>query len=405
LQVSALENFGMARQNSKAMAMRGSRPGERRGGRKKGTPNRKTAYTRAVMAAHSANPNVTPMDVMLAVMRDPHVALDMRVKVALKALPHLHRKLPAGETACVTDAQSLAHLRDKKLSPQPEHVNGRSIATHQDAKMKNNGVAGYRQESSIKSRKGASESSASANVRVAAREGDKYAGLMPLPFLLEILNDEKTPANLKVKVSLATLPYTHPRQSKREKQAVVADRHGFTVDRALATKLRNEIARVSALKKRRNPRPQDRKTMQRLQEKIRAKLITLQCPCPSQYRARDAAKDRERVLYLGHKRRSRAKLTPNEDAELAHVTARYWSYGFGPEAHARERLNVLKNKERIDQLTPSEKGRFRALTILYPPETPKPTADREAFLESDSIFSDGLVDADGFPVEYTDVIG
>jgi hypothetical protein len=190
-----------------------------------------------------------------------------------------------------------------------------------------------------------------------------------------------------------------------KKQAVVADRYGFTVDRALATKLRNEIARVSVLKKRRNPRPQDRKTIQRLQEKIRAKLIMLQCPCPSQYRARDAAKDRERMLYLGHKRRSRAKLTPNEDAELAHVNARYWSYGFGPEAQARARLSLLKNKERIDQLNASEKGCLRALTILYPPETPKPSADREAVLESDSIFSDGLVDADGFPVEYTGAIG
>ena len=35
------------------------------------------------MAAYSANPNITPMDVMLAVMRDTHVALEMRVKMAL----------------------------------------------------------------------------------------------------------------------------------------------------------------------------------------------------------------------------------------------------------------------------------------------------------------------------------
>jgi hypothetical protein len=41
------------------------------------------------MAANSASPNPTPMGVMLAVMRDPDVALDMRVKMALMALPHL----------------------------------------------------------------------------------------------------------------------------------------------------------------------------------------------------------------------------------------------------------------------------------------------------------------------------
>jgi hypothetical protein len=72
---------------------------------------------------------------------------------------------------------------------------------------------------------------------------------------------------------------------------------------------------------------------------------------------------------------------------------------------ARERLSLLKNKKRIDQLNPSEKGSLRALTILYPPETPKPSADGEALLERDSIFSDGLVDANGFPVEYTGMMG
>ena len=46
------------------------------------------------MAAYSANPNITPMDVMLAVMRDTHVALEMRVKMAFRLLPRLHRKLP-----------------------------------------------------------------------------------------------------------------------------------------------------------------------------------------------------------------------------------------------------------------------------------------------------------------------
>src|SRR6478735_11127784 len=51
--------------------MRGSRPGERRGGRQKGTPNKKTAYMRAVMVALSAGPKVTPMDLMLCDGRSP----------------------------------------------------------------------------------------------------------------------------------------------------------------------------------------------------------------------------------------------------------------------------------------------------------------------------------------------
>ena len=62
--------------------------------------------------------------------------------------------------------------------------------------------------------------------------------------------------------------------------SVVADRFGFTVEPALAGKLRNEIARLSVLKKRRNLHPRDQKAIQKLNEKIDAKLATLQCPCP-----------------------------------------------------------------------------------------------------------------------------
>src|SRR6476646_3532856 len=97
--------------------MRGSRPGERRGGRQKGTPNKKTAYVRAVMAAHAAQENISPIDLILAVMREPHVALGQRVKVALKALPHVHAKAKAGHPSKLRKSN-----RDNGGS-NPAHVN------------------------------------------------------------------------------------------------------------------------------------------------------------------------------------------------------------------------------------------------------------------------------------------
>jgi len=111
------------------MAMRGSRPGERRGGRQKGTPNKKTAYVRAVMAARSTGPNVSPLDVMLAVMRDPHVALDLRVKMALKALPRQHRKLPAGESVSVAGDGRLPIGPRKEFPTEAQHRNASSLGT------------------------------------------------------------------------------------------------------------------------------------------------------------------------------------------------------------------------------------------------------------------------------------
>jgi hypothetical protein len=371
--------------------MRGSRPGERRGGRQKGTPNKKTASARAVMVALSAGPKVTPMDLMLAVMRDPHVALDMRVKMALKALPRLHRKLRAGESPSLVGDQSLPI---ENLSADARRVSmGASVSE----------TAGIKSE---KPSTGASASGAFADALMPEHEGAIGTGLMPLPFLLAVLNDAKTPAAIKLKVASATMPYTHPRQSTRApKPSVATDRFGFTVEPALARRLRNEIARFSVLNKRRNPHPRDRATIQKLNEKIDAKFATLQSPCPSGYSAQQAATDKEKIAYLWRKRRSRRKLAPDEDAALAHVNARYCAFVSGPEARARARLRVLKDTARIQRqangrpLNPGEKCELHFLTILYPPEIPALHADHEAFLERTSIFSECPFDSDGFPID------
>src|SRR4029077_13763704 len=124
-------------------------------------------------------------------------------------------------------------------------------------------------------------------------------------------------------------------------------RHGFEVEPALAKKLRNEIARLRQLKRRRSPRPKDQKTALKLSQKIEAKIATLQCPCPSRYSVKDAANDRQALIRLWRKRRSRAKRTAREDTALALINARYTAYAWGPEAHARARLTALREKRRV----------------------------------------------------------
>jgi len=73
--------------------MRGSSPGERRGGRQKGTPNRATAAKAAEIAASG----MTPLDYMLAVMRDETAARPERLEAAAKAAPYVHPRLSAIE--------------------------------------------------------------------------------------------------------------------------------------------------------------------------------------------------------------------------------------------------------------------------------------------------------------------
>jgi hypothetical protein len=112
------------------------------------------------------------------------------------------------------------------------------------------------------------------------------------------------------------------------------------------------------------------------------------------------------LLYLWRKRRSRAKLTAKEDAELAHFNARHWAYQAGPENRARERLRLLSEKERAHQLgwgpalSPWETGELSVLATVYRPRKPKLSRADEAFLDEDSPFSYCEFDADGFAPRY-----
>ena len=114
--------------------------------------------------------------------------------------------------------------------------------------------------------------------------------------------------------------------------------------------------------------------LQKPRQKIEAKIATLQCPCPSRYSVADAANDRQALVRLGRKRRSRAKLTAREDTAHAHINARYTAYTLGPEAHARARLAALRHKRRVfrvaggPRLSPYERAELRCLATLYPPE-------------------------------------
>jgi hypothetical protein len=66
----------------------GSKPGERRGGRQRGTPNKVNAQERAEIAASGE----LPLDYMLRVMRDDTVDPERRDHMARSAAPYLHAK-------------------------------------------------------------------------------------------------------------------------------------------------------------------------------------------------------------------------------------------------------------------------------------------------------------------------
>jgi hypothetical protein len=75
---------------------RGSKPGERRGGRQKGTPNRSTV-ARIAIADKAAAQGITPLEVMMSAMRSFYENGDMEkaVTVAASAAPYMHPRLSA----------------------------------------------------------------------------------------------------------------------------------------------------------------------------------------------------------------------------------------------------------------------------------------------------------------------
>jgi hypothetical protein len=117
---------------NKAMP-RGSKPGERRGGRQPGTPNKTTVLANTAFAAATSNPELLPLDFLLAVMRDPSIPADWRFRAAQAAAPYLH---PKPERAQAIDPEPSAKQIESESGRDPlaeaieafrrgEHLNNR----------------------------------------------------------------------------------------------------------------------------------------------------------------------------------------------------------------------------------------------------------------------------------------
>lgn len=67
---------------------RGSKPGERRGGRQRGTPNKRTAEVAAAIAATG----MTPLEYLTSVFQDSGADEARRIDAAKAAAPYVHPK-------------------------------------------------------------------------------------------------------------------------------------------------------------------------------------------------------------------------------------------------------------------------------------------------------------------------
>lgn len=98
--------------------MAGSKPGERRGGRQKGVPNKATAAKAAEIAASG----LTPLDYMLSILRDEAADDDKRFEAAKAAAPYVHPRLATTELK--------GELVVNDVSADPEASEGEWMAQH-----------------------------------------------------------------------------------------------------------------------------------------------------------------------------------------------------------------------------------------------------------------------------------
>jgi hypothetical protein len=78
---------------------RGSKPGERRGGRQRATPNKRTVLTDRILAVASANPTASCDAIVVAILvKDQPLAADVRVTIARKWFTGTRSRSAKGRT-------------------------------------------------------------------------------------------------------------------------------------------------------------------------------------------------------------------------------------------------------------------------------------------------------------------
>jgi hypothetical protein len=319
---------------------RGSKPGERRGGRQKGTPNKKTVLHNAALSAAAADPNVSPLDYLLNVMRRQTLPLETRIAAAREALPFFHSKRQASTERHATPSR------------------------YGDASRGGNGSWGSSRSVKVRILKGGSEVAASDGDAETPQNNNGSEGsarpkrpqaveiacdgkLTPLQFLLGVMRAPSTPAHLRLRIAALVAPYVHSkRAADGPPTIIVEDQTGFNIDPARAIELRDAKHRYDVVYRSRISQPEDwEREAAGLEARIAEIQQCLECPCPSRYGEAQRKRDQDRLKALRHVLNSGLKLSMQEDIEEAWLTARVAAYSSGPEEEIRLRIFHLERRQ------------------------------------------------------------
>jgi hypothetical protein len=106
------------------MAGGGSRPGERRGGRKRGTPNKRTVALRAGLVVAGASPEraaqpprLQPLELLVNTLNDTSLPLETRLDAARWAAPYCHAHQGRVDVSDISRPLQVTILRFADVEP------------------------------------------------------------------------------------------------------------------------------------------------------------------------------------------------------------------------------------------------------------------------------------------------
>jgi hypothetical protein len=274
--------------------LRGSKPGERRGGRKRETPNRRTVLTDRILSIGSDHPTLSPTQFLIKLVKDQALPADTRMALVPQSVPlkQLVESRPGRRGA-----------RGGAMAPAPVSVPQRWTP-------------------------------------------------LTLEALFGIVRDATAEAKARRKAALKIAEFLLPKAAKKPK--VLPDEYGFVVNPNLASAYRDIQLELRALVREagRNV-PAIAEKIKKLEARSAAIRRRLQVPCPTIYTVAHFAKDGARLQELILLRGTETGLTEAQKAEEAHLRMRFDVFAESSDWVLRRRCRELLKAERR-----FEKNRF-----------------------------------------------
>lgn len=194
------------------------------------------------------------------------------------------------------------------------------------------------------------------------------------------MDDASAMPELRIKAAQIAAPYLHSPPQPGKMEIVIEDPYGFDFDPAVARALRDGWRKLEVMYATRHLRPGDHVQHAKEEREVELRVAELAKMLPKRhppgYTRLQALTDRKRIDELHDLRRSGHKLSKEEDAEEAHLNARFeihfMTYAGTPEARGRNRVDELKGHA---ALSDAERHELDELLKLYP-ALPEPPEDR-----------------------------